>query len=447
MFLTRQHTGWISSLTPLLGICMVAACNVDRLASASVHSAPRHSASALLTEPHRMVRGIEDDILRIEEDVPGFGGFSLDSAGNLRAYILDIRQVDALRARLVSYTTEVPGRFTKQDGTPPSITILQGAFAFSDLVTWQTALRAAKGKSGQIVLLDADEASNRVRVGVRSQEGVAEVSTLLAALAIPENAVLVEIRSSPLENYTTTLQDKYRPLGAGIQTHSGSDYCTMGFNVVDSLGNHMFLTASHCTGLYNGTTGTIDFYQNTVASNNHVGMDYINPAWSTGACSISGAIYCSTADVALVLMDSASMLNDRIAQSSVVGTGSSDGNLILGTWLLVGTADDAASGTTVYKTGRTGGSTSGPVSGTCMDVGPFVPGYTEVTCAYEVSASSEGGDSGGPVYHFRFPLLNNARQADGILFGGTNHSLGVYKYYYNSWSVLVSRLGRSLTPY
>ena len=224
-------------------------------------------------------------------------------------------------------------------------------------------------------------------------------------------------------------------------------FCTMGFHVTDSLSQKYFLTASHCTGSYGGVGG-ITFFQNTSVSGNQVGSEIVNPAWNTTGC-LPTVTYCRLADVALVQFDSSQFFSKRVAQGSSVGTGSSAGALTLGTWYTVGTQGDAASGTTVYKTGRSTGSTSGSIVGTCVDAGSYSaagPVYLEVFCASEVAARSDDGDSGGPVYHFRFPLASTSRQADGILYAGGIVG-GSYHYWYSSWTQVEATLGRSLYAY
>ncbi len=222
----------------------------------------------------------------------------------------------------------------------------------------------------------------------------------------------------------------------------------MGFHVTDSIGTQFFLTASHCTGNYNGV-GTTVFYQPTTSSSNIVGVESINPAWNTSGC-MPSVSYCRLADVALVQFSSSSLLTKAVGQSSTIGTGNSSGNVQLGSLYNVAAGGDAISGTTVIKTGQYTGSTSGSIVGTCVNVGPILDPigsiYKEVFCASDVQAKSDFGDSGGPVYHYRIPLSSSYRQADGILFAGAVIS-GNNHYLYSSWSQVQSDMGRSLTSF
>lgn len=103
----------------------------------------------------------------------------------------------------------------------------------------------------------------------------------------------------------------------------------MGFHVIDLTDiSYHFLTASHCTENFGGSTGKV-FYQPTVSAINRVGVESVNPAWSTSGC-LPLVVFCRLSDVAMVKFDTISLASNGVGQSSVVGTGNSAGNLYLG---------------------------------------------------------------------------------------------------------------------
>lgn len=81
---------------------------------------------------------------------------------------------------------------------------------------------------------------------------------------------------------------------------------------------------------------------------------------------------------------------------------------------------------------------------TCSNPGVFGPVGTEVYCSHEVQAAAGGGDSGGPVYSWQFPLTPDGRGANGIVHGVYTPGPGEdYLYYFSPWSLIRAELGYS----
>lgn len=294
--------------------------------------------------------------------------------------------------------------------------------------------------SHQIVLLDADEQFNRVRVGMTTGGSETALQQLLKTLDVPISAVLIE-RAPAAPRPVAYVYDRFRPsMGAGIRTSVGGFKCSMGFHVTDSVGTKYFLTAGHCGGNYIGGVGT-NFYQSAFVSSDLTGFLAINPPWNTTGCGL-GATYCALVDVALVQFDSAQFFSKRVAQTAAVGTANYWGSANIATWYSVAAGGDAASGDTVFRTGTTTGSTKGPVIGTCVSA--VYVSLLEMQCQTRVKATVSGGDSGGPVYHFRFPLSSSFRQADGVVSSEYVDASGNNNFFYSSWGPITSWLGRSL---
>jgi hypothetical protein len=429
-------------LLPLPALAVFAACADTPTSSGAAPAAPGASAAAA-PQAKRFSRGIEDEFLQMQTEVPGFGGFYVDEAGDIVAYVTDLADESRARGAVQRLLLRDARRFARRDGSQPAVHVRKGEFGFSQLVDWSEKLQRGARPAHGISLFDADEMRNRVRIGIADQGQAAGIQALAGSLGVPRGALHFEMRRGR-NVLAASLRDVIRPTGAGTQinvnvgTEAGA--CTMGFNVTDSNGQRYFLTASHCTQNYAGPTSRV-FYQPGNSYSDRVGVEAINPAWSTTGCG-PGASYCRATDAALIRYDSNISSQKRVAQSSTVGTGNSSGNLTIGTWYGVGGSGGAGMGQEVHKTGRTTGTTRGPVTGTCVNAGVFAPVNTEVPCAYEAQARANGGDSGSPVYYFPYVLQPQYRATVGILWGTYVPAPGeTYKIYYNGLDQIQTDLG------
>jgi hypothetical protein len=219
----------------------------------------------------------------------------------------------------------------------------------------------------------------------------------------------------------------------------------MGYNV-DVSGTRYFITASHCQQNFAGGTG-MQWHQ---TDGTQLGSTAINPAWATSGCT-SGASYCRATDIALVQYYSFfTSVDSTLAETSVVGTGSSSGNQTIGTYYRVASyLGDRVVGDTLSKTGYASGTTKGPLISTCAITPPDAVFHESVTCANIVQANDIEGDSGAPVYYFRVPFAGDVRVAEGVAWGkGTVAVLQHPEVFlYSPWSVIQSDLGVTMTLY
>ncbi|HEX8275758.1 MAG TPA: S1 family peptidase [Longimicrobiaceae bacterium] len=435
-------------LLPLPALAVLAAC-ADKPSPSEATAPGAAAAASAAPQVRRFSRGIEDEFLQMQSsEVPGFGGFYVDEAGDIVAYVTDSADEPRARGAIQRLLARDARRFAREDGSRPSVHVRRGEYGFSQLVQWSDALQRGARPAHGISLFDADEMKNRVRIGIADRSQVAGIQALAESLGVPRGALHFELRRGT-NALVASLRDVIRPTGAGTQvninvgTEAGA--CTMGFNVTDPNGQRYFLTAGHCTQNYAGPTGRV-FYQPGNSFSDRVGVEALNPAWSTTGCGV-GASYCRATDAALIQYDSNILSDKRVAQSSTVGSGNSAGNLTIGTWYGVATYGGASVGQEVHKTGRTTGSTRGPVTGTCVNAGVFAGANTEVPCAYEAQARANGGDSGSPVYRFPLFLQPSYRAAIGILWGTYIPAAGeTYKIYYSGLDQIEADLGITLYP-
>ncbi len=175
-----------------------------------------------------------------------------------------------------------------------------------------------------------------------------------------------------------------------------------------------------------------------------IGTISINPAWGT-AC-MAGYSYCRYVDAMLVQYNAGITHSTNFIQTSVVGTTASGNRIIGSLFTSYGVVLGARMmGDSVYKTGYWTGTTRGVVVGSCVTLGDASHTF-HVDCTDETNASNSAGDSGGPVYYWRSPLLTSVRVPEGISWGqGTDPSGNTYTLYCN-YTAIQSDLGLTITP-
>lgn len=188
----------------------------------------------------RRERGPEDEILRLENEVPGVGGFFLDPNSRKltvfsQAPEQDSRVAEAARNMLqrVDIAGDVEG-----------VEVVRGTYGFSRLVAWQKLLRGQLANMPGFLAIDADERANRIRIRVASASDRSTMLQEVERAGVDVNAVEVDVSAAPRS--LATLDSKFRPAGAGVKFKpigSGTD-CTMGWAVSTNQGEKGFLTAS-----------------------------------------------------------------------------------------------------------------------------------------------------------------------------------------------------------
>ncbi|WP_153015889.1 S1 family peptidase [Methanofollis ethanolicus] len=167
-----------------------------------------------------------------------------------------------------------------------------------------------------------------------------------------------------------TILDRIRPLigGMQIQTLLGSDIAssTLGWAAQTSSGTRGYVISAHCS---DGSGETV--YQPTTGSSNACGSVGADPGWPYSS---------SYADAAWVPYSNvAAKIHSQGVDQSVKGH------------------YDPWPGLTVFKSGRTTGTTSGSVQRKDIVFYPSTQRY--LYDQYFASYTAEPGDSGSPVYH------------------------------------------------
>jgi hypothetical protein len=350
-------------------------------------------------------QGSPDDPVALARGVPGFGGFFVDEQGTPTIYLKDAGQRGAAEKALTPW-------FSSHGRLLATMRVRKADFDWADLDRWFTQASAeALGVPG-VVLTDADEARNRVRIGVEDAAAAGQVRSVLARLGVPASAVSVEV-TEPIRQLAT-LQGVVRPVVAGVQINFPGFLCSLGFNASRN-GTGGFVTASHCTNTQGGVENTPYFQPLQSVRPVQIATETVDPRYLTGGSCPAGR-RCRRSDAAFAkYINGTQNTLGRIARTS--STSPTD-RTIVGNWTITSEASSSnfTIGLMVNKVGRTTGWSQGPVSATCVNVNVSGTKITQL-CQTIVSATVGGGDSGSDV--FTITSGTNVK-LDGVLWGGSS---------------------------
>jgi hypothetical protein len=273
------------------------------------------------------------------------------------------------------------------------VIIARGQYTFGQLATWRDAIfDNFLGRNMNVVLLDLNEQTNRVSVGIRGESIVAAKARLFpqfAKLGIDTNAVTLAATSITLANGNplllpaprrtwTDLNSNADTLVGGLKftyrNTSLTNHCTMGATM--SINSNVgFLTAAHCTASWFIVTSD-SLWQSDI-SGSPIGIELYDP--SAYSC---GVTLCRGSDAAFYKVTGRPIQIGLIAHPDsragpcTSGTGCSNGSTGLsGTppYFIVTDIDSSVySGLEVNKVGLASGWTYGVVNGTCIRLVSFL---------------------------------------------------------------------------
>jgi hypothetical protein len=356
---------------------------------------------------------------RIAGVVPGFGGYFYDDARVLNIYLHPGMQTMATPAALQALRGHLEGMGVSAADLQGA-RVLEAQYDFAQLAAMHRQVSPVLGLEG-VVYTDADEAVNRVAVGVTNPTAAAAVERAIAMLGVPREAVVIR-ETAPI-HLMQSLRDYTRPVAGGLQINFPSHLCTMGFNVrsVDRPQVQGFVGASHCSAVWGGVAFTPYYQPLGTMPNSRLGIEVHDPPFFTGApCPVGRR--CRWSDTNGVRYDQ----GVNIAFGSIYRTAdlfsvTIDPNNRM--FNIVAELQFPFVGDTVHKVGRTSGWTTGVVSGTCVDTNVQGVIYDQTFLCQEHVSSNPGhvlpGDSGSPVFHpFPAGQLQNVR-LNGLLWGAT----------------------------
>jgi hypothetical protein len=365
---------------------------------------PTPTADQLDPAKVALEQGSPDDPVALARGVPGFGGFFLDEQGTPTIYLKDAGQRGAAERALAPW-------FTSRGRALAEMRVRKADFDWADLDRWFTQSSAHALSVPGVVFTDADEARNRVSVGVEDAAAAGRVRSMLAGLGIPAAAVIVDV-TQPIKQLTT-LQGSVRPVVGGVQINFPGFLCSVGFNASRN-GTRGFVTASHCTNTQGGVESTPYWQPLKTVNPTQIATEIADPAYTTGgSCPSRRRCRRSDASFAKYIHSTQNTLG-RIARTSST---SKTNRTIVGNWTITSDASSSSFtvGQKVNKVGRTTGWSQGPVSSTCVNVNVSGTSITQL-CQTIVSATVGAGDSGSDV--FAITSGTNVK-LDGVLWGGS----------------------------
>ena len=341
---------------------------------------------------------------RLARTVPGFGGFFFDESDTPTAFLTDgVNRGAAMQA--------LNAELRQMGLSRGDVRVLPAAYRWSELSAWHEQGTGVALAIDGVTWTDADESSNRVRIGVADLSAMAQVRGEMARLGIPAGALLIE-QAAPIENMVG-LRDVVTPKMGGIQIHFPGFLCTLGFNATAG-GQASFITNSHCSGTQGGVQNTPYWQPLQSVAGTQIATEVADPAYTTGGGCPAGRV-CRRSDASRAQY----INNTQFALGKIARTqNSKNGSLNIVGDFTITAADDVTDnfpiGLIVNKVGRTTGWSAGRVSQTCVNTG--VSGTNIVQfCQTFVKAKVNSGDSGSPT--FVVTGGTNVRLV-GILWGG-----------------------------
>jgi hypothetical protein len=353
-------------------------------------------------------QGVPDHPNDLARGVPGFGGFFMDPHGAPTIYLKDAGQKANVARALGAY-------FRSTGINPSQLKVLRGQFDWTELEQWQAEGGVeALGVPGA-VFADADEASNRLKIGVEHRAAAAGVRSALARRGVPSSAVIIE-ETGPVENMATLQNASTRTGGLQINfdpdpNAAGSYVCTLGFN--DGVG--FFITNSHCTNVQGGTSSPTAYGQ-PLLNGVPIADEVADPTYRSSLSGCPANRVCRYSDAARAkYRTNLSTPFNRISRTAAPNQKRNQLE-ITGVFTIIGeSASGGIQGQVVNKIGRTTGWTQGKITQTCAHTNVSGTTITQL-CQTFVSAGVGGGDSGSPV----FSGTGNVT-LHGILWGGSNN--------------------------
>ena len=431
---------------------IVACSDPNNFPSGPQRPASRVASAALQRARALRAETIDDRYEAIAQKVPGFGGAFHGLDGNTYVYVTDPAQH---AASVQAISDMLPGSLRGKN-----VRLLRGQYDFANLRRWKRNAVELHNVPG-VTFTDADEALNRVAIGVVDEAAAGRVRATLNALGIPDAAVVTRVR--PRMQIASTLQDSFAVRRGALAVTGAPDWpngagyhCTIGFVVRmdtsdygpaplwDSTARYA-ITNSHCGGPQYMGQAKGKLFQYVSFAGQLIGDEVVDPAFYSQATNPWAGIWncptgrtCRMSDAAAYQFNNAgSAANGTMARTvgpptyQTANSISIDGSTPTftlshyyhcymwppATCVTDNMYYDLAPGDTVYKIGSATGWTYGTITGTCMDEPMFDGGVDllkTLFCQTEVSSRVSGGDSGSPV----FVLLNGNVHAAGMLWGG-----------------------------
>jgi hypothetical protein len=353
------------------------------------------SRAAIVSRPRPEPPG-EAHFRDLARQSPEFAGYYYDTEGTLIINSTEASPSQRLRQAVDSIWNAHAKHFSGRVRGQAQFRIV--VYSFAQLAIWRDLALDAFFRIAGVRFLDLDEVHNALAVGIDSEispTAVIDLRASAASLGIPLEALHVTesgpvvFDSDALSAATHTLQSSQRPLQAGYQVshYKGTVQhgCTIGW-VTYNDGVPVIASASHCSPIEGQVDGGT-FYQAQAPS--AVGVEVDEPD-----VYVCGDDPCHYGDVNVIQLNSGITFDPHVIARP--NSGSISINHSKPTIQLIQEYVNSYVGMQIGQIGRSSGWKEGSVVGTCTHYKGDTPWI--VLCVDKASYSSQGGDSGAPVF-------------------------------------------------
>lgn len=456
----------------VVAVVGLAACDADRVVHPNAPAAAEPARPSFVRAGEDEMKAKYPNVKEIREEeagffaldqlVPGAGGYFYDDDGNLVVYVKDKTKVkeDKLKQLLNPVLDMDKAKVNKQTGV---VVVKTAKFSFPELAAWRDAMTGLMGRGLGVVLVDADEGRNLVRVGVSGEAGRAAVEQKAKDLKMPKEALevsdiqievtldagsLADVGSSVDPVLDTALvggRTIYWDTNRSGVKDDGDLSCTLSFVAYHS-GNAALVTNSHCSHEKFGKDNTKYWMQIdrpfTSTQFPFVGSETFDKGYNW--CWEIPSARCRHSDANIIYLpsDRPSLEYGYIAQIEP-GTGFRNPQAPS---MKIVARTSSREGQIVFMTGKVSGTVSGPIQKTCTDV--EMPDWGTLKCQHEGGYSRQHGDSGGPVWSLSYYSPDGSKNVDvkGIHWGEYFQMIGNVVGFKNVFYSPVSRIEHDFGP-
>ncbi|MEA3246428.1 MAG: hypothetical protein U9Q74_09760 [Gemmatimonadota bacterium] len=420
-----------------------------------------HSAQEAVKGPWpKAVRPEEAAFAELAAAAPSSAGFYLDATGTIHVVVKDVADANAARSAVLTMVST--GRVVTGKSRAASIVTEDGRFTFGELAVIRDAIHEHLLASQRIVMLDLNEQTNRVELGIDRLNASYIRETLpadIAALGLDTNAIayreatiprLAIAKGSYRRRFGSTIQSTVDTITGGIQMERQGHACTIGvialYNSAPSV-----LSNSHCSETLFSYDGDSIEQATTTSPGRRIGHETVDPPGTS-----CYGYPCRGSDAALFGLESGILYYTGMIARTASRAGPATYTLADGskTWdasnpyFYVSNTVTPTTGMEVNKVGMRTGWTYGYVTNTCVD-GFYgtSPNLMFITCSMVATVHVDGGDSGSPVFAFGGSPGSGGGMADlvdfaGLIFAGyASDTLS----YFSPYGRIASDIGGSLS--
>ena len=333
----------------------------------------------------------------VSNEIPEFGGvFLSDEQTVLNVYLTENENDTQKQADTREKIEEL---FDVEPGL--RLNVIKGNYTITRLFEWYDLMKSEGiWDEDGVIMIDLQEGSNELYIGVVNEENVEPVYTFLEGISIPRGAVTAEVIEQPRQHGHTVRERAHdNKMAGGYQINFGHGDCTMGFVAIRD-GTAGMVTAGHCTEAQpydGGVTSNNQVHQ--PSASNLIGFEEIDPSFSTSLTGCNDSDGCRHSDSAFVDFSSGVQYNRGwIAKPASYWGISVDPDTAH--YSITSDSGSAVVGDKVLKVGRSTGLTKGNVTHVCIEADDTT--NTEwigtYLCQTQVNVRSLPGDSGSPVF-------------------------------------------------